>query len=123
MSWLVVKVERATKRFVEVTQAGQGAEEIGGEGFASGFTAIATTPDARHKGEIEAECRQQALEAVCEYLAEDWGAKLAGRFRYCEIPSRYRVTSDTRDTCVASYTERRCVVPTKMGSCSPQSRS
>lgn len=85
LAWLKAKVERATKRFTELAgsraKGGGGGGDGGGEGFARGFAAI-TAPDAARQGEIAAECRQQALEAVCEYLDEEWARKLADKFRY-----------------------------------------
>lgn len=90
LAWLSAKVERATKRFAEL--ASMGAEEsrwsgrsAGGErngGFAENFQAISAPIDASRQREVEAECKQHALEAVCEYLSDEWATKLAEKFRY-----------------------------------------
>lgn len=95
LAWLTAKVERATKRFVDLANdcdgeggvpggGGNGGGSGGGGGgtsFARSYEAVASPGGAR-KEEIETGCKQQALEAVCEYLDEEWGGKLAEKFRY-----------------------------------------
>lgn len=85
LAWLTAKVERATKRFAELAMrcdAGVGnARPLDGEGFAAGFTAIVTTNDPGRQHQVAAQSKQQALEAVCEYLDDDWARKLAEKFR------------------------------------------
>lgn len=96
LAWLSAKVERATRRFAELaagSDAGGGggssgwalAAAGGGAGFAKDFRAIADAAPAvggRRQKEVEAECRQRALEAVCEYLGDEWATRLAEKFRY-----------------------------------------
>lgn len=82
MKWLTAKVKRAAERFAEVAKEGEDAQEE--KGFAKGFSAITEMGTDRSK-EVQAECQQQALEAVCEYLAEDWAGKLAVNFGFVEI--------------------------------------
>ena len=102
LAWLSAKVDRATRRFTELATskdggdvggvssrwatAGGGGGGGGGAGFAKDFRAIADTAapaavDERRQKEVEAECRQRALEAVCEYLGDEWATKLAEKFR------------------------------------------
>ncbi|CAM9330606.1 unnamed protein product [Scytosiphon promiscuus] len=88
LSWLSGKVERATTRFMDLaTKDGAQAESgwaagggASGEGYAGDFQTIATPIDARRRKEVEAECKNLALEAVCEYLGDDWATKLAEKF-------------------------------------------
>lgn len=89
LSWLSAKVERAATRFTDLATK-EGAQEspgwaagagAGGEGYAGDFQTIFAPMDARRRKEVEAECKQRALEAVCEYLGEDWATKLAEKFR------------------------------------------
>ncbi|CAM9798022.1 unnamed protein product [Ectocarpus fasciculatus] len=87
LAWLAAKVERATRRFTELATGGGGESgwvgggaAAGGAGFARDFQAIAAPMDARRQKEVEAECKQRALEAVCEYLGDEWATKLAERF-------------------------------------------
>ena len=77
MAWLTAKVKRATARFAELIEGGKGAQE--GEGFASGFSAIAAA-DTDRPVEGKAECQQQALGTVCEYIGAEWAEKLAASF-------------------------------------------
>eukprot|EP00752_Nemacystus_decipiens_P016423 g14680.t1 len=85
LGWLSAKVERATKRFTELA-SGEGGESrwAGGSaesgGFAKEFRAIASPLDTSRDKEVKAECRQRALEAVCEYLGDEWATKLAEKF-------------------------------------------
>lgn len=86
VAWLSAKVERATQRFTELASNGGGGsgwagESAGGGGFAKDFQTIASPPDPRKDEEVKAECRQRALEAVCEYLGDEWATKLAEKFR------------------------------------------
>lgn len=91
LAWLSAKVGRATKRFVELASMGVEESRWGGggsaggahdEGFAGDFQAIpAPTDAASRRMEVEAESKQHALEAVCEYLSEEWATKLAEKFR------------------------------------------
>ncbi|CAN0222533.1 unnamed protein product, partial [Hapterophycus canaliculatus] len=89
LSWLSAKVERATARFTDLAnkegeQGGSGwavGGGAGGEGYAGDFQTIAAPMDARRRKEVEAECKQRALEAVCEYLGDSWATKLAEKFR------------------------------------------
>ena len=93
LAWLASKVERATKRFMELASdsdcdegiagggGGGGGDGGGGTKFARSFEALSVPVGAR-KEKIEAGCKRQALEAVCEYLSEEWGGKLAEKFRY-----------------------------------------
>lgn len=93
LAWLTAKVERATKRFTELATSrarggGAGGDGGGGDGFAKGFAAI-TAPDGTGQEEIAAECKQEALGAVCEYLDEEWARKLADKFRYGGVVRLY----------------------------------
>lgn len=90
LAWLSAKVERATKRFTELAGGDEGrasgwaggGSAGGSGGFAKNFQTIASSPsDARRDKEVQAECRQRALEAVCEYLGDEWATKLAEKFR------------------------------------------
>lgn len=88
MAWLSAKVERATKRFAELASDeggwsgwAAGGGRGGSRGFAKDFQTIASPLDARRGKEVEAECKQRALEAVCEYLGDEWATKLAEKNR------------------------------------------
>lgn len=89
LKWLVAKVERASKRFRELAMAsdGDGGRRVGrtaisgdGKGFVAEFRTSETFNDPGVRGMIEEESKQQALEAVCEYLQDDWAVKLAEKF-------------------------------------------
>lgn len=90
LTWLSSKVERAAARFTDLAtkDVAQGESgwaaggAAGGEGYAGDFQTIAAPMDARRRKEVEAECKQRALEAVCEYLGDDWATKLAEKFRW-----------------------------------------
>lgn len=87
LDWLAEKVTRASKRFAELATGPPGADgreaeamSGGAQGFAARFLAMNTQDEPRMREEIEAESKQQALEAVCEYVKEDWAEKLAKKF-------------------------------------------
>ena len=106
LAWLSAKVERATKRFTELA-SGEGGESgwaggsAGSGGFAKEFQTIASPLDARRDQEVKAECRQRALEAVCEYLGDEWATKLAEKFRWGGIMQLLRPS--TLDRLLSSF--------------------
>lgn len=56
----------------------------GCDGRAAGFSLVDSTSKVNaedRRMELEAECKQQALGTVCEYLDNDWGRKLAEKCR------------------------------------------
>lgn len=89
LRWLTAKVERSSTRIsqlaTESAKVNDGNLPPGSlarkRGSAQGFNLIATADDEDRRKELEAEGRHQALEAVCEYINEEWGRKLAEKFR------------------------------------------
>lgn len=99
LAWLSAKVERATRRFAELASSeGGGSGWAGGSagsgGFAKEFQTITSPLDARRDKEVKAECRQRALEAVCEYLGDEWATKLAEKFRWVKRVRQRRYLAD-----------------------------
>lgn len=99
LAWLSAKVERATRRFAELASSeGEGSGWAGGSagsgGFAKEFQTITSPLDARRDKEVKAECRQRALEAVCEYLGDEWATKLAEKFRWVKRVRQRRYLAD-----------------------------
>lgn len=89
LTWLTAKVERTSSRILgltmEVAATNRCVRNAGGTdctgSYAEGFSSVATKDDISRRKELEAESKQHALEAVCEYIDEKWGQKLAEKFR------------------------------------------